>query len=371
MIGDADQTFWTYLIIRCIADSFPTAAIALLDAAIIIATRETSKGRGDYGRQMAWGSLGWALFAPIVGAIGQAPDTPVYLISIVVAVVLMVVAAITILLANAMPLSPPEWWWHTKIGMVAIPMSAIRKYGPETGLLLFVTLVLGIFWSAIDSYQPWHIVELSREGITQSDLLVGLTLTIGALPAIPILWHAERIVDYCGHSNILISSFAVYIVRYTGLAMLEEPWWTLLMEALEPVTLGLSWAAIVMYMRHLMPRRLTALGQALPVIAHFCLGKSFGALLGLVQSGNTLQSLQCVYRSMAIAAAIISIIYFLLYHGVLAPHCAAKGQQPPSLRDGPQGPSNGTNTATPQNGNSYTPLRVYHEERSRKGQFRY
>lgn len=100
MIGDADTTFWTYLIIRCIADSFPTAAIALLDAAIIIATRETSKGRGDYGRQLAWGSLGWAIFAPIVGAIGQTPDTPVYLISIVVAVVLMVIAAVTILLAK-------------------------------------------------------------------------------------------------------------------------------------------------------------------------------------------------------------------------------------------------------------------------------
>lgn len=101
MVGDADTTFWTYLIIRCIADSFPTAAIALLDAAIIIATRETSRGRGDYGRQMAWGSLGWALFAPIVGAIGQTPpDTPVYLVSISVAVILMVIAAVVTLLAE-------------------------------------------------------------------------------------------------------------------------------------------------------------------------------------------------------------------------------------------------------------------------------
>lgn len=276
-----------------------------------------------------------------------------------------------------MPLSPPEWWWHTKSGMVAIPLSAIRKYGPETAALLFVTLILGIFWSAIDSYQPWHIVELSGEGITRSDLLVGLTLSFGALPAIPILWNAERIVDYCGHSNILIASFAVYILRYTGLALLEQPWWTLLMEAMEPVTLGLTWAAIVMYMRHLMPRRLTATGQAMPVIAHFCVGKSFGALLGLVKSGsNTLESLQCVYRGMAIAAAVISIVYFCLYHGLLAPRCAAKGQPAPPLNratpDGQNGgQSNGNgSSATPQNGN-YTPLRVYHEERARKGQFRY
>lgn len=100
MIGDADTTFWLYLSIRCIADMFPTAAIALLDAAIIIATRETSSGRGDFGRNMAWGSLGWAIFAPIVGAIGQPEDAPVYLISIIVCVVMMLVAATVILMAK-------------------------------------------------------------------------------------------------------------------------------------------------------------------------------------------------------------------------------------------------------------------------------
>jgi MFS_1 like family len=71
----------------------------------------------------------------------------------------------------------------------------------------------------------------------------------------------------------LIASFAVYILRYTGLAILDAPWWTLSMEVLEPVTLGLTWVTIVMYFRHIIPRRLTATGQAIPVIAHFCLGK--------------------------------------------------------------------------------------------------
>lgn len=110
VIGDVDTTFWTYLIIRCLADMFPTAAIALLDAAIIIATRETSSGRGDFGRQMAWGSLGWAIFAPIVGAIGQTPDSPVYLIPIIVCVVLMVIAAIIILLARCVLLIESQFF---------------------------------------------------------------------------------------------------------------------------------------------------------------------------------------------------------------------------------------------------------------------
>lgn len=60
-------SFWFYLLIRSIADIFPAAAIALLGGAVIIATRETSTGRGDVGKQFAAGALGFGLFAPLVG----------------------------------------------------------------------------------------------------------------------------------------------------------------------------------------------------------------------------------------------------------------------------------------------------------------
>lgn len=37
---------------------------------------------------------------------------------------------------------------------------------------------------------------------------------IGLLPCIAFLWYANIIVDYCGYSNLLISSFTFYIIRY-------------------------------------------------------------------------------------------------------------------------------------------------------------
>lgn len=173
-----------------------------------------------------------------------------------------------------MPLTPPEWWWHTKCGMLAIPMSAIRKYGPEMAALMLVTIVFGIFWSALETYLPWYIMGFpeseSVDGSVQ--LIVGLILLVGALPAIPILWHAEKIVDYCGHSNLLIISFATHIVRYTIFSFIDSPWWTLILKFTEPITLSLTWITIILYVRHIFPRRLTTIGQALPVIAHFCLG---------------------------------------------------------------------------------------------------
>lgn len=45
---------------------------------------------------------------------------------------------------------------------------------------------------------------------------VGLTLTAGALPAVPALWWAEALVDYIGHSNVFITAFTFYTLRYTG-----------------------------------------------------------------------------------------------------------------------------------------------------------
>lgn len=46
---------------------------------------------------------------------------------------------------------------------------------------------------------------------------VGLTRTLAALPAVPALWWAEALVDYVGHSNVFITAFTFYCLRYTGL----------------------------------------------------------------------------------------------------------------------------------------------------------
>lgn len=137
---------------------------------------------------------------------------------------------------------------------------------------------------------------------------------------------------------------------------------------MEPITLGLTWVTIILYMRHLLPRRLITCGQALPVIAFFCIGKSIGAMFGFVENGTTLESLQSLYFGMAIAACIFAAIYFLLYHCVLAPKCAAR-MQPPPPPSVLQGHSNVPGVAN-ANGN-YAPLRVYHNALGRKGQFRY
>lgn len=143
-----------------------------------------------------------------------------------------------------------------------------------------------------------------------------------------------------------------------------------LTAALESITLPLAFVTLVLSMRHLWPRRLTATAQAIPVIAFFCLGKALGVVIVSLNSNPSR-----LFGRMAIAAAIIGTIYFLLYHCYLAKRCAAKTQPPPSpqiLQTHANGgtPNGAQNGASNSNG-SYTPLRVYHDSRGRKGHFRY
>ncbi|XP_051175961.1 uncharacterized protein LOC127291081 isoform X2 [Leptopilina boulardi] len=362
IIGNPQLTFWMYLVIRSVADIFPTAAVVLLDAAVVIATRETSCGRGDVGRQLAFGSLGFALFGPLTGYLTTiVPKSSVYYLPIVLHCLMVLLAACVALSANGMPLSPPEWWWQTRCGMLALPMSAVKRYGSETAALVFVLIIMGIFWSAMDTYLPLYLTQLNGD-----ELSIGIVLTVGALPTLLFLWKSEHLVDYCGHSNLFILAFTIYIVRFTGLSLVPDPWWALISEALELFTLGIMWVTAILYLRHLVPRNMTVTAQALPVIAHFCIGRALGAVIGAyvdINETNIVESLKYVYRCMAGSAAIIAIIYFILYHGLLKPKCHAQNVQ--GTRQQPS-------VVQAMNGNgSYTPLRVYHNGMAKKGEFRY
>lgn len=106
---------------------------------------------------------------------------------------------------------------------------------------------------------------------------------MGAIPAASLFTFAEKVVDYCNHSNILILCFVSYIIHYVALANITDAGILLVFEILEIFTLHLMWITAILYLRHLVPRKFTACGQALPVIAHFCLGQWLLVLLYSIQ----------------------------------------------------------------------------------------
>lgn len=347
-IGDDQVTFWSYLVLRSFADIFPATVVALLDSCIITATRDSP---GRLGPLLAVGALGIAIFPPVslysysltfdLLEIAN-PMVPLYAIPIIMFAALSVIAAIIVLFDKSMPLSPVDYWLHSNSGYLVM-----KGAGVEALAVLLVLVLLGTLWSTLDSYLPWHLL-LELKG---SEYLVALTLTAGALPSIPFLWYSEAIVNYCGHSHLFITAFTFYIIRFTGLVFFVNPWWILLCEGLEVFTLGIMWVTAMLYMKQLVSRHLTTTGQALAVIAHFCLGRSIGAVIGGVLSQN--DSLIPVYEISAVVAAIIASLYFIIYHCCLRTKCFRKPVVARGYRN-PHAALQGSNA----NG-TYTPLKVY------------
>jgi hypothetical protein len=79
-----------------LADMWPTAALALLGAACVIATRETSLGRGDVGRQLAFGTLGLAIFPPLAGLAAEEFESP-FVVPFVMHAVFMLIGALILI----------------------------------------------------------------------------------------------------------------------------------------------------------------------------------------------------------------------------------------------------------------------------------
>ncbi|XP_005180800.1 uncharacterized protein LOC101895892 [Musca domestica] len=372
--GDIDVTMGGYMAIRILGDIFALASFTLLNTAIVIAVRETSEGRGEVCRQYAWGAVGYVLlFSPLKLIFDDIDGVDIVLI---VLIICFLIGSAVLLFASQMPLSPPEWWWHTKTGMLVYPMSAIRKYSPEIFVLTLVAILFGTFWGSIHAYLYWSFI--GEYAVYFGSLLLVLVLFL----------NVDKFIEYCGHSNIFIAGFAMYIIRFTAFASVDTKWLTNLMEIFEPVIIGIIWITIILYMRHAMPRKLTATGQAIAIVAFFGLGKGFGALISLVHEDESSFYTEddCIkFEWLAVVACIVALTYFVIYNLILAPRCAAKpvhlddlmsGSASQTFANGAGGGGNGSTAGVlnaPGNGNgsSYSPLRVYHNERGKKGQFRY
>lgn len=63
--------FNLYLTLRIIAELFPVIIHTLLNIAIIIATRETSAGRGNVGQQWVFYPIGVLVFATFIGILNH------------------------------------------------------------------------------------------------------------------------------------------------------------------------------------------------------------------------------------------------------------------------------------------------------------
>lgn len=301
-----DSTFYFYLSIRSLLDFFLLAALTLFNTIVIIATRDASTGVANFGRQLVWGAIGWIIF------FNDDYEQPYLLFCL-----LYTTAAVILLSPLQMDLSPPEEWWKFKTTpQKFFSNPAFLKYAKQCWLPFLVTIGLGSLWSIIDSIDKSHMIDIPKEDIPAHDTptmirTIWKTLLLaGDLLAVPVLIFAERIIQVFGMCKILIAAFLSLVLRYILLAIFDWQCWDIIEDFLLPTTLGLTWITLVLHFRDILPRKVTAIGQALPVIAHFGVGRFFGALIGIENDYDHLENHYEIIAGLLFAVTIVSIVIY-------------------------------------------------------------
>lgn len=275
---------------------------------------------------------------------------------------------------RSLPLTPSDWWWHTKCGMLAIPMSALKRYKWVITAIAISAFILGGVWHAQEAFRHIFTIDIIEYAIIDSNQWRSKTFVyvIGSLLAIPLIWNGEKIVDCFGHSNIFILAFVTFAMRFAGLSYIGNNTSLLtLFEILEPISFYLAWLAFLLFIRHLVPKKFLALGQGLLVIIFFALGRAVGFFFGVSviaeprhlevlnisdKTANSLEirDLREIHQVAAAVACAAALAYFIIYHLILLPRYRVP-----------------TNRLATNNESNVSPQRVFHDERSRKGYFRY
>ncbi|EAT45607.1 AAEL003137-PA [Aedes aegypti] len=316
-----DSTYYYYLSVRSLLDFFLLAALTLFNTIIIITTRDASTGIADFGRQLVWGAIGWIIF------FNDDYEQPYFWF-----IILNTIAAVILLSPLQMDLSPPEEWWKFKtVPQKFFSTPSFVKYAKQCWLPFLITLGLGSLWSIIDSIDKSHMVDIPKDASAEEPVFRTVFRTLllaGDLLAIPALIFSQRIIQVFGTCKILVAAFLALVVRFILLAIFDWEYWDIIEDSLLPATLGLTWVTIVLHFRDLLPRKVTAIAQSLPVIAHFGFGRFFGALIGIEYDYDNLENDYEILAGVLFAITIISIVLYRYREIVLS----YVGQYIPALK---------------------------------------
>ncbi|XP_064113349.1 uncharacterized protein LOC135219996 isoform X1 [Macrobrachium nipponense] len=305
----SNRTFWVYFGLRLLATFFLASAFTMLDATTLA---EIKRHKGEFGKQRVLTMLGFSII-PLIAAIiidnrtgptGEADYMPAFYLG-------DAMLAISVILIARLDLE------------VELPQDSLTKglkqiiTRPEIDIFLLLILILGSNFGFIESYLFVFLKELNAP-----NYLLGLTMTVGCLTSVPMLFWADPIVSWMGRHNVFLISFIAYAVRMFGYSYIKNPWLCFPFEALEVFTYQLMWVAAATYCPILAPKGLLATMTGVAGAVHYSFGKGLGALLGgyLIAAINTSNAFK-VYGVIALSGG---VFYFSAYHCYLQKFIATK-----------------------------------------------
>lgn len=289
-------TFWMYFAIRVFIGVIGGTTFAMFEGAVIAILREQ---KADYGLQRIYGSIGGMISSPLSGLLIDYASTgksytdfrPAFYLY----AALKLMSGVLMLAINLEFKSPAS-------DVLRDVFTVLRNI--EAAALFIACFVLGTAWGYIESFLFWLIQDLGG-----SRSLMGITITVGGIAGIPLLVLSGPIISKIGHANVLFIGFIFYAIRLCGYSLIYNPWHTLIFEALESVTLSLSFTAAVTYAAKLSTTTTDSSIQGLLGGVYYGVGKGSGSLIGgyLMKAYGT----RPTYRIFAVITLITGLMYYI------------------------------------------------------------
>lgn len=305
-------TFWAYFAIRMLGTFFIAPSFTMMDATSLALVKQHN---AEFGKQRILATIGQATLPLLSGIIVDAYSASLgysdYSPAIYFGAGLAFVATLIVLRLDVQVETGNE-------SVVKNLKALVTKV--EIDLFLLMILVLGSNWGFIESYLFLYLIELKAP-----NYLLGLTLTVGCLTGVPIMYVADTVIEKMGRPAIFIISFLGYSARHFGYAFMTDPWLVFPYELLEIFTYQIMWVAAATYCPILAPKGLLATMTGLAGATHYSLGRGLGSLLGGYLIAN--MGPQETFKVFGYVTLISGVAYFFIHFLYIRKKVAAKEKE--------------------------------------------
>ncbi|XP_046440617.1 major facilitator superfamily domain-containing protein 6-like isoform X4 [Daphnia pulex] len=262
----------------------------------------------NYGAQRLWGAVGWGLMAIIAGYLidlasaGQLQKD--YTPSFYLVVIILAINAVSVIKIKVDYHQEPY-----QIKKILILFKNVRVV-----LFLFSCITFGICIGIVWQFQLWFLEDLASaqgcDSLQWIKLLQGLAMGVQCfLGEAPFLFLSGRILKKFGHVHTMTMILLVMGIRLLAYSYLVNPWYTLPIDLLNGLTLGVYWSTMASYANLIAPPEATSTLQGIFGALFEGIGTSIGSLFG----GFIYESYggAIMFRSFGIYALVYGAIYSL------------------------------------------------------------
>ncbi len=216
-----------------------------------------------YGQIRLWGSIGWGVGAPLIGPLLEqfGLDVAFYAHAVLMLLGLLV----------AVPLPVAQKSTRGSFGSGLHTLLRDRRWA----LFLLVIFVAGFGDAISRNYSFLYLKDLGA-----SNMLMGLSLTIGTVSELVVLFFSGYLLRRLGAQKLLLVGATTQAARLLGWSLIGDPYMALSLQLFNGLAFGALWMAGVAYAKEIAPAGMSATAQGLLSGVYFGLSSVLGAVLG-------------------------------------------------------------------------------------------